>query len=238
MRAVVTVVLLAALVGLLAVVSGAWPLAAAQQAGAAAHYGSRVALVALGLTLWFWTQSLIGTRRLPAGGGMLDVLHEASAPLNLWLHNHSRAADALLVASSGFIDLIGLWLLGATVLGPSLRPFVALLLVYAFRQACQALVALPAPPGQIWRRPGFPSLLVTYHVGNDFFISGHTAIAVLGAIEAAHTLPPWASLPAALVAIGEAAVVIVLRAHYTMDVLGAAAAAGCAWLVAARWFGC
>ena len=35
----------------------------------------------------------------------------------------------------------------------------------------------------IWHDPGFPSFLVTYHVANDFFFSGHTAIAVFGAIE-------------------------------------------------------
>jgi len=47
----------------------------------------------------------------------------------------------------------------------------------------QAVCALPPPPNMIWHYPGFPSLLVTYHVANDFFFSGHTAIAVFGAIE-------------------------------------------------------
>jgi len=51
----------------------------------------------------------------------------------------------------------------------------------------QATTALPAPPGMLWRDPGFPSLLVTYSVGNDFFFSGHTAFAVFGA-------PVWAEL--------------------------------------------
>ena len=46
---------------------------------------------------------------------------------------------------------------------------------------------------------------------------------------------PWGwGLAAALVALGEAAVVIVLRAHYTMDVLGAVAAAGCAAALAGQ----
>src|SRR3974377_2570935 len=31
--------------------------------------------------------------------------------------------------------------------------------------------------------PGFPSLLVTYGVANNYFFSGHTGIAVLGAAE-------------------------------------------------------
>ena len=49
----------------------------------------------------------------------------------------------------------------------------------------QACVALPAPTDAIWHYPGFPSLLVTYGVANDYFFSGHTAIAVLAATELA-----------------------------------------------------
>ncbi len=69
---------------------------------------------------------------------------------------------------------------------------------------------------------------MTYGTANDFFISGHTAIAVLGAIEAAHYLPFGLGIAVALVAALEGMVVIVLRAHYTMDVLGAIVAAFCA----------
>ena len=115
-----------------------------------------------------------------------------------------------------------------------MRPFVALLILFAFRQVCQALCALPEPKDMIWRYPGFPSLLVTYGTGNDFFISGHTAVAVLGAIELARIGPLWLAITASVVAFLEATTVIVLRAHYTMDVLAAACAAGCA-AIAAGW---
>jgi membrane-associated phospholipid phosphatase len=90
----------------------------------------------------------------------------------------------------------------------------------------------------IWRHPGFPSLLVTYDVANDFFFSGHTAIAVLGAIVAAGMFPWWAGAAVGLIALGEASVVLILRAHYSMDVFAAVVAAFCAagladWLCAA-----
>jgi len=52
---------------------------------------------------------------------------------------------------------------------PSLSRLVLLL---GMRQVMQALCALPAPPNMIWRYPGFPSLFVTYSVGNDYFFSG------------------------------------------------------------------
>jgi hypothetical protein len=135
------------------------------------------------------------------------------------------AANALLITSSGFIDLFGLFLLGSALFGPSLRPGIGLLLLFVFRQVSQLTCALPTPPDMIWRQPGFPSLLVTYNVANDFFFSGHTAIAVLGAIEVAKVAPWWIAGAAAVIAFLEGATVLVLRAHYTMDVLTAAVAA-------------
>ena len=97
--------------------------------------------------------------------------------------------------------------------------FWGLLCLFVLRQLSQALVALPPPPGIIWRHPGFPSLFVTYAVGNDFFFSGHTALAVYGAIQLATLGIPALTVLAALLAILQMVVVIVLRAHWTLDVL-------------------
>lgn len=78
--------------------------------------------------------------------------------------------------------------------------------------------ALPTPPGMIWHSPGFPSLLVTYGTTSDFFFSGHTAIAVYGATELARLGRRWLTAVGIAVAAVEAATVVVLRAHYTMEV--------------------
>jgi membrane-associated phospholipid phosphatase len=77
----------------------------------------------------------------------------------------------------------------------------------------------------IWRYPGFPSLLVTYKVGNDYFFSGHTAIAVFGAIELIRLRRRWLTVLALLIVIFEIATVLILRAHYTMDVFTGAVTA-------------
>jgi membrane-associated phospholipid phosphatase len=197
------------------------------------HYSLRAALVVCALVAWFWSQALIGSRSLK-DAAIGDGIHDLTTPLTRYLLNHPRAANATLIISSLFIDAFGIFLIGAGIFGPSLRPFVALLILFAFRQVCQALCALPAPKDLIWRYPGFPSLLVTYGTGNDFFISGHTAVAVLGAIEIAKMGPLWLAIAAGVVAFLEASTVIVLRAHYTMDVLAAACAAWCA-ASAAGW---
>jgi membrane-associated phospholipid phosphatase len=80
----------------------------------------------------------------------------------------------------------------------------------------------------IWRSPGFPSLLVTYGVANDLFFSGHTALAVYGCLTLAQVRSRHRAAlvtTGALVATFEIVVVLVLRAHYTMDVFAGAVAA-------------
>jgi hypothetical protein len=178
---------------------------------------TRLALTSAALLIWFWTQSLIGARGFPASG-IGDRLHAVTAPVNLYLHHHPAAANALLIISSGIIDLMGIFLLSRWILQGEPRPFVGLVIVLGLRQIIQACVALPAPPDAIWHYPGFPSLLVTYGVAYDYFFSGHTAIAVLAATELARARKRWITLGAVGVVLFEAATVLILRAHYTMDV--------------------
>jgi len=186
----------------------------------------RLLVTGIVLALWFWTQSLIGARSAPAAG-IGDGLHNLTAGLNSYFARHPSAADALLIVSSGLIDGLGLFLLCRWLFGGSVRPFLGLFLLMALRQIMQAICALPPPPNMIWHYPGFPSMLVTYHVANDFFFSGHTAIAVFGAIELSRLRRNWLTVLATLIVIFEITTVLVLRAHYTMDVF--------AGIVAALW---
>jgi hypothetical protein len=177
----------------------------------------RLIVTGIVLALWFWTQSLIGARTAPASG-VGDALHNLTAGLNSYFAQNSRAANALLIVSSALIDALGLFLLGRWLFGGSVRPFLGLFLLMALRQTMQAICALPPPPNMIWHYPGFPSLLVTYHVANDFFFSGHTAIAVFGAMEISRLRRRWLTVAAVLIVVFEIATVLILRAHYTMDV--------------------
>jgi membrane-associated phospholipid phosphatase len=195
--------------------------------------GLRAGVVAAALVAWFWTQSLIARKSAPKEG-LGDVVHDLTAHWHRYFSSNDRAANAALIISSIFIDLFGLSLIGAAIFGVTFAPFVAILIVFGLRQICQSLCTLPPPPGIIWRNPGFPALLVTYAVGNDFFFSGHTALAVLGAIETAHFGPPWLAVIAGCIALGEMLIVLVLRAHYTLDVVAGALAAFLAAEAAAK----
>lgn len=178
----------------------------------------RLVFVIIGMGLWFFTQWLIG-QKVPPKTGIGDIVHDWTASWNQYLHDHAAAANALLISSSTVINILAVFIFIRAIFGPTLRPFVGLVMLFALRQLSQATTSLPIPDGILWRDPGFPGGLVTYSVGNDFFFSGHTAIAVYGAIELAR-LQGWHwKLLGILIAIFEIATVLILRAHYTLDVI-------------------
>lgn len=186
----------------------------------------RILITVLALAVWFWTQSLLGAR---AGNpdGIGDGLHRLTAPLHEFFANSPHAANLLLIVSSAGIDALGLFLLGSWIFAGKFPPFLGLAMLLILRQVLQALCALPPPPGMIWHYPGFPSLLVTYGVSNDFFFSGHTAIAVFGATELARFHKRWLTIASIFLVLFEVAAVVILRAHYTMDIFTGLLAALC-----------
>lgn len=219
-------------------VSDSPPTAAAPAAPPPARYtwAIRLVLVLLGLAAWFGTQQLISLR--PYDGTIGDRVLEVLTPLHTWLFHNRPAANALLIASSAVIDLLGLYLLASAIFSRTIRPFVGLLMLFGLRQICQAVCVLPAPEGMIWHHPGFPSLLVTYGVSNDLFFSGHTALAVYGAIELGRRPGAHWKVLGVAIAFFEAFTVLALRAHWTMDVFAGAAAAvaiACIAHVPAGW---
>ncbi len=182
--------------------------------------GVRAGLVAAGIIAWYGTQAALGKRvpKVDHEVPLTDGLHRLTARLHARYHTNVAAGNRLLAASSLVIDGLGAYLLASAIFGPSIRPYLGLVMVFALRQVCQLLCPLPAPAGMVWRYPGVPAVLVTYGTTNDLFFSGHTAIAVYGAATlAGHWGLPGLAAGVA-VAVFEAATVLVLRAHYTMDV--------------------
>ena len=184
----------------------------------------RVIFVGVSLAAWFGSQSLIGQRAFP--DGMIgDSIHMWTAPLHDYLTTHPRTGSALLIVSSAVVDIVGVSLLVLLIFGKSVRPFLGLLMLFALRQICQGLCALPAPNQMIWHTTPVPTLLVTYDVATDLFFSGHTGLAVLGAMELARTKKRVLIILGFAIALFEAATVLILRAHYTMDVFTGAVTA-------------
>jgi hypothetical protein len=182
--------------------------------------GIRLGMVVAGIILWYLTQAVLG-KRVPKVGyevPLTDGIHVLTARMHERYATNVAAGNRLLIISSLVIDLLGFYLLGTAIFGVSIRPFLGLVLVFALRQICQMLCPLPAPSGMVWRYPGVPAVLVTYGTANDLFFSGHTAIAVYGACTLAGHWGPWGLVLGLMIAVFETVTVLVLRAHYTMDV--------------------
>jgi hypothetical protein len=184
----------------------------------------RIAFVGMGLAAWFGSQALIGKRSFP-DGTIGDAVHLWTAPLHDYLIDHPLAGNALLITSSAVVDLVGVSLLCLAIFGKSVRPFLGLLMLFILRQGCQGMCSLPAPDEMIWHKTAVPTLLVTYGVSTDLFFSGHTGLAVLGAVELARTKNRFLLILGICIAVFEAATVLILRAHYTMDVFTGAVTA-------------
>lgn len=180
----------------------------------------RLALVIGGIILWFWSQAFLAKRTPKVGYEvpLTDGMHVLTARIHKRYVTNEAAGNRLLIISSLVIDLLGAYLLCTAIFGVSIRPYLGLVMVFALRQICQVLCPLPAPSGMVWRYPGVPAILVTYGTANDLFFSGHTAIAVYGAATLAGDWGSWGLAIGVLIALFEALTVLVLRAHYTMDV--------------------
>ena len=98
----------------------------------------RVLFVVVALAAWFATQRLIGQRECPAGH-IYDSVHVWLEVPHRYLQEHPAAAKGLLIVSSAVIDGLGIFLLLRSVLGPTVRPFLGLLILFAMRQICQLL---------------------------------------------------------------------------------------------------
>jgi hypothetical protein len=67
--------------------------------------------------------------------------------------------------------------------GKSGRLPITLAIFYITRALVQKVAFMPYPQGWYWYDPGFPSLVVPYGRGSDFFFSGHAGFMVICASE-------------------------------------------------------
>lgn len=182
--------------------------------------GVRTGFVIAGIAAWYVTQAALA-KRVPKVAyeiPLTDGIHVLTARIHKRYFTNLAAGNRLLIISSVVIDLLGAYLLYTAIFGATMRPYLGLVMLFALRQICQMLCPLPAPAEMVWRYPGVPAVLVTYGTANDLFFSGHTAIAVYGAATLAGDWGHWGLALGLAIALFEALSVLVLRAHYTMDV--------------------
>jgi len=97
---------------------------------------------------------------------------------------HEGYRRAFQIACSLLVDLCFIITFAFWVFkGTSCRLPLTLAIFYVVRAALQKIWFVPYPEGYYWYDPGFPSLVVPYGKGSDFFYSGHSGFLVICAKE-------------------------------------------------------
>ena len=198
-------------------------------------YYERLSFAVAAIILWFLSQKFLGKRVSSPQNEIQDLIHKATARINSHLQSNTRLANFLIFSSSLIIDILGTSMFIWSILGPSLRPLVCLIILFFLRQINQLITMLPSPKGMIWKNPGFPSFFVTYDVSTDLFFSGHTALATLAALELISFGNIFLSVAAVLMLSYEIIVVLILRAHWTLDVFTGAVTALWVYDLVSHW---
>jgi len=149
----------------------------------------------------------------------IDRLQNLFLGFNDFINENAFWRNTLMIICSLFMDLMFLatgfnWILR----GGSSRLIVSVVSFYLIRAAVQAIWVSPFPEkGYWWNDPGFPSLVVPYGVGSDFFFSGHIGFVTICALEwkkNGNRVMAW------LLAIGgiyTGFILLTYKVHYSID---------------------
>mmetsp|Transcript_27607 Transcript_27607/g.27295 ORF Transcript_27607/g.27295 Transcript_27607/m.27295 type:complete len:117 (+) Transcript_27607:429-779(+) len=87
------------------------------------------------------------------------------------------------------------------------------------------------PDDNLWDYPGIPSITVTYLRTTDFFYSGHVGVMVFCALENRHEGNRFLMYLSIFTAFFEFFVLLVLRAHYAVDMFAGIVFAHYFWII-------
>jgi hypothetical protein len=149
-----------------------------------------------------------------------DVLFELTAAWNEYFGANLTARDIFLTFASLCVDLIifstiFLWVF----VWKDWVLFISIALFYFTRGIFLALFQQRYPHGYFFDFPGFPSLTVSYLKTNDFYYSGHVGFPAIFILEYTKKINPIMVIVCISVILVEAVMMVILRGHYTIDLL-------------------
>jgi len=161
-----------------------------------------------------------------------DALFVFTSDLNAHFADNEFQRHLLLIFSSALIDFQVLCLAFRYVVsGKSWRTPIALFSFYLIRALVQGLFIMKFPEGYLWDDPGVFSLAVSYHRTPDFFFSGHLGFTIICACENQGLKRPRLALLSLITAVVEACVMVVLRGHYTIDLIAGVVFGHYCWIL-------
>ena len=149
-----------------------------------------------------------------------DVIHEWVRPLNNFYRGNKIYRTILTIMSSVTIDIVYLinyfcW----GVYAIDWRYGLTTMLFYLPRYIVQETIRMTYPDKLFFEYPGFPSIVVGYIQGSDFFFSGHCGFPIIGMIEFIWLKKYYFAAYFGFVSFVEIFMMINCREHYTIDII-------------------
>lgn len=180
----------------------------------------------LALSIWHWSQRAISATKRECANEIRDQMLECTHARKLQdvVCRSIRISRPILILSSMILDLGMMSLFLHYLWTANSVFFLRLCAGLALRQLCQVVCALPKPRNMLWYHPGWPSLVVSYDVHDDFFFSGHTFTAILICDFCCMMIPgSTGMIVGGSILVIEIFALVALRAHYFMDIYAALA---------------
>ena len=149
-----------------------------------------------------------------------DVLHEWAKTLNNFYRGNKPYRTILTIMGSITIDIVYIinyfcW----GVYAVDWRYGLTTMCFYGIRYIMQETIRLKYPDKLFFEYPGFPSIVVAYIQGSDFFFSGHCGFPIIGAMEFIWLKKYYFAAYFVFVSFVELFLMINCREHYTIDII-------------------
>ena len=152
---------------------------------------------------------------------MNDHLYNQLEPINKVLRENVQLKNAIIITAGLIMDLLFLIIsIRFICFHKNCRLLATLVVFYLIRGIIQNMFSFGMPNDYIWGFPGMYSLVVSYYPINDFFYSGHVGSCLISYLEfrrdGCHIMKKIAFSAIFI----EAFVLLVTRAHYSIDLIG------------------
>ena len=157
---------------------------------------------------------------IPSNHCYYDVVLEWLRPLNDYFRGSTVFRSFMSILGSLLIDIVFLiTYFGWAIYSVDWRYSVTTMLFYGPRGLVQEIIRLTTPDRLYFPYPGFPSIVVGYIQGSDFFWSGHCGFPIIGMMEFIWMKRYYLAGFCGFVSFVEIVLMTMSREHYTIDII-------------------
>ena len=149
-----------------------------------------------------------------------DVVHSWFTPLNYFYRGNKNFRAFLMIVAGLLLDITFLFsFIAWSIYAVDWRFGVNMLLFYGIRYLANETERLSVPNLMHFEYPGFPSIVVGYVPGDDFFFSGHCGFPMVNMMEYIWLRKYWLAAFCAFTTSFEMFLMLSNRGHYIVDII-------------------